>query len=132
MGRPAALAIDRLTVRYGRTVAVDRLSLEVAAGEIFGLLGPNGCGKSSTLAAAAGCLEPAEGSVRVEGVGRHDSPADYARRVGVVPQEPAVYEELTAADNLAFFGGLYGLGGQRLRDRAAEVLRQVGLADQAR
>jgi ABC-2 type transport system ATP-binding protein len=132
MDQPTALAIDGLTIRYGRAVAVDGLTLHVRRGEMFGLLGPNGSGKSSTLAAVAGALEPAAGSIRVEGIARHERSSEYARRVGVVPQEPALYEELTAADNLAFFGGLYGLGGGELRQRVAAVLGHVGLSELAR
>jgi ABC-2 type transport system ATP-binding protein len=128
----AALVIDAITVRYGPLVAVDALTLQVNRGEIFGLLGPNGSGKSSTLAAAAGAIDPASGNVFVEGIRRRDRPAEYARRVGVVPQEPALYEELSAADNLAFFGGLYGLGRRELRTRLADVLGRIGLNSQAR
>jgi ABC-2 type transport system ATP-binding protein len=129
---PAALTIDALTVRYGPFVAVDGLTLHVNRGEIFGLLGPNGSGKSTTLAAVAGTINPASGSVLVGGVGRRERPAEYARRVGVVPQEPALYEELSAADNLAFFGGLYGLGRRELRERVADVLDRIGLDSRAR
>jgi ABC-2 type transport system ATP-binding protein len=132
MDRPTALAIDGLIIRYGPAVAVDSLTLHVRRREVFGLLGPNGSGKSSTLAAVAGTLEPAGGVIRVEGISRRERPAEYARRVGVVPQEPALYEELTAAGNLAFFGGLYGLGGRELRRRVDSVLEQVGLSELAR
>jgi ABC-2 type transport system ATP-binding protein len=128
------LSVTDVAVRYGRHAApvVAGLSFDVAAGEVFGLLGANGCGKSSTLAAVAGALEPAAGSVRVLGRTRREGPAAYARAVGVVPQELALYEELTAGDNLALFGRLYGLGGRTLRDRSAEALAFVGLEDAAR
>ena len=126
---PAALAIDGIRVQYGAAVAVDGLSLEVRRGEIVALLGPNGSGKSSTLAAAAGVLEPIAGTIAVEGLSRRKDLHAYARRVGLVPQEPALYEELTAEANLAFVGRLYGLCGSHLRDRVIRGLEFAKLAD---
>src|SRR4051812_33753458 len=103
MPLPVALSLVDVTVRYGLRPAVECVSLDVRRGEIVGLLGPNGSGKSSTLAVAAGVLDPAWGTVTVEGRTRAADPAAFARRVGLVPQEPAVYDELTAAQNLTFF-----------------------------
>ena len=131
MPLPVALSLVDVTVRYGARVAVDRASLDVRRGEIVGLLGPNGSGKSTTLAVAAGVLEPASGTVTVEGRTRDADPAAFAMRVGLVPQEPAVYDELTAADNLTFFGRLYGLAGTDLRRRVARALSRVKLTDRA-
>ena len=131
MTAPAALTLDDLRVRYGRHWAVDGLTLHVAAGEIVGLLGPNGSGKSSTLAAAAGVLDPAGGAVRIDGVGRANDPAGFARRVGLVPQEPALYDELSAEANLRFFGQLYGLAGGDLRRRVGRGLDRARLGDRA-
>lgn len=126
-----ALAIDNLTVRYGATLAVGGLSLHVGCGEIVGLLGPNGSGKSTTLLAAAGILEPCGGRVTVCGLGRDRDPDGYARRVGLVPQEPALYDELSAEANLHFFGRLYGIAGNRLRARVAAALSQARLNHRA-
>jgi ABC-2 type transport system ATP-binding protein len=126
------LSLRHVTIRYGDLVAVRDLSLDVAAGEIFGLLGPNGSGKSSTIAAVAGDHPPDEGTVRIAGRTDSESPLDYRRRLGLVPQEIALFEELTAGQNLAFFGRLYGLTGARLRDRLDEVLEFVRLAEHAR
>src|SRR5437762_5330488 len=109
---PAALSLRTVRVRYGDTIALDGLSLDVGRGEVVGLLGPNGSGKSTTLAAAAGALDPLTGSVTVEGVSRGDDPAGFAMMVGLVPQECALYDELTAAENLFFFGRIYGLNGK--------------------
>jgi ABC-2 type transport system ATP-binding protein len=128
---PLALSLQDVRVRYGDRVAVDRVTLDVCRGEIVGLLGPNGSGKSTTLAAAAGVLDPFEGTVTVEGLRRTDDPAGFAARVGFVPQSCALYDELTALDNLAFFGRLYGLGGRELRRRVARSLARVGVADRA-
>src|SRR5437764_1760629 len=128
---PAALSLRTVRVRYGDTIALDGLSLDVGRGEAVGLLGPNGSGKSTTLAAAAGVLDPVEGTVTVGGIRRDDDPAAFAARVGLVPQDCALYDELTAADNLLFFGRLYGLGGRDLRRRVARALARVRLADRA-
>jgi ABC-2 type transport system ATP-binding protein len=116
-------------VRYGGTIALDRLSLDVRRGEIVALLGPNGSGKSTTLAVAAGILDPAEGTVIACGVRQAADPAGYARNVGLVPQEPALYEDLSAEANLLFFGRLYGLSGYDLRCRVAIALDRVRLTD---
>ena len=131
MPLPVALSLVDVTVRYGERVAVDRVSLDVGRGEIVGLLGPNGSGKSTTLAVAAGVLDPASGSVTVEGRKRADDPGAFAARVGLVPQEAAVYDELTAFDNLVFFGELYGLSGSRLRRAAVRALSRLKLTDRA-
>jgi ABC-2 type transport system ATP-binding protein len=131
MPLPVALSLVEVTVRYGARVAVDRVSLTVCRGEIVGLLGPNGSGKSSTLAVAAGVLDPCSGSVAVEGRSRTADPVAFAVRVGLVPQEPAVYDELTAFDNLVFFGELYGLTGSDLRRRAVRALSRMKLTDRA-
>ncbi len=127
-----ALALNDVSIRYGSFVAVERLSFQVQRGEMFGLLGPNGSGKSSTLMAIAGVLEPFAGSIRIEGLARHEAPETYAHRLGFVPQEIALYEELTAFDNLALFGSLYGLSGHHLHDRVSEALTRVGMLARAR
>jgi ABC-2 type transport system ATP-binding protein len=131
MPLPVALSLVDVTVRYGERVALDRVSLDVRRGEIVGVLGPNGSGKSSTLAVAAGVIDPTSGFVAVEGRARAVDPAGFAARVGLVPQEAALYDELTASDNLAFFGELYGLAGSDLRRRVARGLSRVKLSDRA-
>jgi ABC-2 type transport system ATP-binding protein len=131
MPLPVALSLVDVTVRYGARVALSHVSLDVRRGEIVGLLGPNGSGKSSTLAVAAGVLDPVGGRAIVEGYTRAVDPAAFALRVGLVPQEPAVYDEFTAYENLAFFGELYGLGGSDLRRRVTRALSRVKLSDRA-
>ncbi len=131
MTEPAALELDCIRVRYGSHPAVDGVSLSIRRGEIVGLLGPNGSGKSSTLAAAAGILDPFEGCVSVDGIRRIDDPWGFARRIGLVPQEPALYDELSAEANLLFFGRLYGLGGLDLRKRVDHALARVRLIDRS-
>ncbi len=132
MTGPVALALDDIRVRYGPAVAVDGVTLHVRRGEVVGLLGPNGSGKSTTLAVAAGVLDPAEGTVEVDGVRRAQDPDGFARRVGLVPQEPALYDELPAEANLTFFGRLYGLAGYDLRARVESALARARLSDRRR
>lgn len=131
MPLPVALSLVGVRARYGDRVAVDGLSLDVRRGEIIGLLGPNGSGKSTTLAVAAGVLDPAEGTVSVGGLVRAADPIAFAHRVGFVPQECALYDELTAVDNLQFFGRLYGLTGHDLFRRVSRSLSRVRLSDHA-
>jgi ABC-2 type transport system ATP-binding protein len=124
-----ALDLTDITVRYRQTVAVQQLSMTVERGEIVAILGPNGSGKSTTLSVAAGILEPATGTVRACGILQKDDPHGYAKHVGFVPQEAALYEDLSAEANLFFFGKLYGLGGYDLRCRVALALDRVKLTD---
>ena len=116
---------------FGATVAVDGVSLEIKPGEIFGLLGPNGAGKTTTVHLAIGLLRPDAGTVHIEGLGAPDSPSVRAR-IGVAPQAVALYDLLSAEENLEFLGRVYGLGGRRLAERIAWSLDFVGLADRKR
>lgn len=127
-----ALRLQAVRARYGDRVAVAGLTLDVAAGEVVALIGPNGSGKSTTLALAAGVLTPVSGIVTACGIDRAADPHGYAAKVGLVPQDGATYDELTAQQNLEFFGRLYGLGGRELRRRVARGLSRVGLTDRAR
>ena len=125
------ITVERLRRSFGDLVAVDDVSFEVRDGEILGLLGPNGAGKTTTLNMISGVLKPDSGRVLVDG---HDiwlEPALVKRHLGVVPQEVAVYEDLTARDNLTFWGSLYGLSGGELKARVDEGLTRVGLAERA-
>ncbi|MFO7653711.1 MAG: ABC transporter ATP-binding protein [Candidatus Krumholzibacteriia bacterium] len=124
--------VEALRKTFGTLVAVDGISLRARAGAIFGLLGPNGAGKSTTIGCISGLLTPSEGQVRVNG---HDVQRDgrAARaQLGVVPQELALYEDLSARENLDFWGGAYGLSGAALGRRAEAVLELVGLTERAR
>ncbi len=113
---------------FGRTIAVDNLSLEVRRGEIFGLLGPNGAGKSTTVHLSVGLLEPDRGSVIIEGLGAPTSP-EVRASIGVAPQMLSLYGPLSGVENLAFFGRMYGLSGRQLADRMRSALEFVGLTD---
>lgn len=126
------LVVDKLVKQYGDLTAVDDVSLEAGKGQVFGLLGPNGAGKSTTINCMSGLLPPTSGRIAVAG---HDIMRDgkAARRaLGVVPQELALYEDLPAIDNLRFWGKAYGMRGNTLEDRVADVLEHIGLADRAK
>ncbi|MEW6321615.1 MAG: ABC transporter ATP-binding protein [Acidobacteriota bacterium] len=122
------LTFDAVRKACGRTVAVDDLSLDVRRGEVLGLLGPNGAGKSTTVALAVGLLAPDAGRVTIEGRGTPAEPGVRAG-IGVAPQALALYDLLSGAENLRFFGEVYGLGGARLDARVGACLAFVGLAD---
>src|SRR5499433_2715269 len=125
------LTVKNLRKSFGALVAVNDVSLSLAGGEILGLLGPNGAGKTTTVSMVAGLLTPDRGEVLIGGQ-RLAGDADPAkRRIGLVPQDLALYDELTARDNLRFFGALYNLTGRVLDEAIARVLTLVGLADRA-
>jgi ABC-2 type transport system ATP-binding protein len=115
---------------FGPVVAVADVSFEVRPGETFGLLGPNGAGKTTTIHALSGALRPDAGEVVVNGVADPTRP-EVRRQLGVAPQALALYEPLTARENLTFFGRLYGLSGLRLRERVDWALQLAGLADRS-
>jgi linearmycin/streptolysin S transport system ATP-binding protein len=125
------LEVVNLRKRYGDTVALDGVTFQVLEGEMFGLLGPNGAGKTTLLSIVSSLLEATSGEVRVLGKRLEPQDADVRRHIGIVPQELALYGELTARENLAFFGSLYGLSGGALPQRVDEVLQAVALSDRA-
>ncbi len=122
------LSITRLQKRFGTRLAVDNVSFDVGAGETVGLLGPNGAGKTTTLSMMSGLTQPDGGSVSFGGERVHQDADSLKKRVGLVPQDLALFEELSAWDNLELFGGLYGLSGRTLAERAAAALDLVGLS----
>jgi ABC-2 type transport system ATP-binding protein len=126
------LKADGLCKSYGPLQAVADVSIRVNAGEIVGLLGPNGAGKSTTVSMLAGLTAPDRGTVTIDGVPLGSDASGAKARIGLVPQDIALYEELPAIANLELFGALYGLKGALLRERAAAALQLVGLADRAR
>jgi ABC-2 type transport system ATP-binding protein len=125
------LEVTGLGKSYGSTRALDGVSFRVEQGEMFGLLGPNGAGKTTLLSIVCGLLPPTDGEVKLQGHSVLEGGGAWRREVGIVPQELALYSELTARENLEFFGEVYGLHGAKLARRASEVLEAVGLADRA-
>jgi ABC-2 type transport system ATP-binding protein len=125
------LRVEGLSKAFGTLRAVDNVSFAVRAGELYGLLGPNGAGKTTTLSIIAGLLRPDAGEVVVDDVHLRDDPQRARRFLGVVPQELALYEELTARENLEFWGRLAGLSAREARRRAAELLEALALTERA-
>jgi ABC-2 type transport system ATP-binding protein len=126
------LEASNLAKAYGARRAVDGVSFQVRAGQTLGLIGPNGAGKSTTVGMLCGLLTPDAGSVRVRGEQVGPGASAAKRRIGLVPQDLALYEELPAFENLMLFGALYGVPRALRRERAARVLEQVNLQDRAR
>ncbi len=126
------LKLDRLVKLFGSLRAVDEVSLEINEGEIYGLLGPNGAGKTTTISMVAGLLKPDSGRVLVAGTDLAADPVRAKKVLGMVPQEIAVYEELTGQENLEFWGQLAGLSGAGARVRAKDLLAALSLSDRAR
>lgn len=123
------LEVVDLHKHFGPTLALNGVNFQVTSGEIFGLLGPNGAGKTTLLSILSFLLSPNRGEVHILGRPWNMRDRDLRRHIGIVPQELAIYGELSAPENLAFFGRLYGLEGTFLRRRVEEVLDAIGLAD---
>ena len=126
------LKVDRLSKTFGAIRAVDAVSFEVRPGEIYGLLGPNGAGKTTTISMVSGLLKPDAGEVSVAGAPFWSDPQKAKRIMGVVPQELAIYEELTGRENLEFWGRMAGLSARDAKARAAELLAALTLTDRAK
>jgi ABC-2 type transport system ATP-binding protein len=121
-----------LVKRYDAVEAVKGLSFAIRQGEIFGFLGPNGAGKTTTISMLSCLLKPTAGTAIVAGYDVVKASGEVKRRIGLVPQELALYPTLNARDNLDYFGRIYGLRGRELRQRVDEVLEMVGLTERAR
>src|SRR6476660_1280243 len=126
------LTVTHLRKSFGTVLAVNDVSFSLASGQILGLLGPNGAGKTTTVSMVAGLLTPDRGDVLVAGQRLAGDTDPSKRRIGLVPQDLALYDELSARDNLRFFGALYSLTGRALDEAIAKALELVELADRAR
>ncbi|BFH59938.1 ABC transporter ATP-binding protein [Paenibacillus azoreducens] len=126
------LEIRGLTKKFGDFIAVDNMSLTIREGEIFGFLGSNGAGKSTTINMISSLLRPTSGEIRIleKDIMKHSRFAKM--NLGVVPQDLAIYGDMTAYENVSFFAGLYGLRGGELKERTEEALMFVGLSDKAK
>ena len=122
-----AIDVKHLTRRFGQFVAVDDVSFQVETGEIFGFLGSNGAGKSTTIRMLCGLLKPSSGTAIVGGVDVASDPEAVKRRIGYMSQRFSLYELLTVDQNIRFFGGVYGLTPERLEARRSFVLEMAGL-----
>ena len=126
------LVVDSLVRRFGDLTAVDEVSFRIAPGETYGLLGPNGAGKTTTISMVAGLIAADAGTVTVAGEPMTPRTTEPKRHLGLVPQELAIYPDLTGRENLTLFGRLQGLGGAELKARVDQVLDLIGLADRAK
>ena len=131
MNSVAAIEVLGLYKSFGENLAVQGVNFEVEQGEIFSLLGPNGAGKTTTISMLSCLLRPNDGDARVMGHSIRSDPMGVKFVLGVVPQDLALYEDLTARENLSFWGKMYGLRGSRLKLRVDEVLDIIGLRDRA-
>ena len=128
----SSLSAERVSRKFGDLTALAEATLELSSGELVALLGPNGAGKTTLIRAIAGRLTPDSGSISIQGnrqVG--DGSPEIAAELGVIPQDIALYDHLTATENLTLFGTVYGVAGSELKTRIAEVLEWTGLADRA-
>jgi len=125
------ITVENLVKRYNSHTAVDGVSFEINRGEIFGLLGPNGAGKSTIISILCCLLEPTLGSVVIDGSDIRKNANNIKKIIGVVPQEISLYHTLTARENLAFYGKIYGLSGRVLKTRIEVLLDMVGLRERA-
>src|SRR5512139_3642842 len=122
-----AIVVEDLTRKFGAFVAVDRVSFTVKPGEIFGFLGANGAGKSTTIRMLCGLLQPTSGSARVGGFDVARETNQLRQNIGYMSQRFSLYNDLTVEQNIRFFGGVYGLNEDRLRSRMEWVLAMAGL-----
>ncbi|MCI0766378.1 ABC transporter ATP-binding protein [Bacillus sp. TL12] len=126
------LVVDHITKSFGKKEVVKNVSFEVKKGETFGLLGPNGAGKSTTISMICGLIPYDGGDIKVGGKSVKEYPLDAKRKIGIVPQDIALYPTLSVKENLIFWGKMYGLSGAVAKKRADEVLAYVGLQDRAK
>src|SRR5512137_2029730 len=128
----AMLEVKDLVKKYGDFTAVKGISFDIKEGEIFSLLGPNGAGKTTTISVLSTLYAPTSGDAVIGGHSVVKEPMAVRNLIGVVPQELALYDDLSARENLVFWGQMYGLSGKSLKVRVDEVLEQIGLADKAK
>ncbi len=126
------LDVQNLVKKYGDFAAVKGVTFDIKEGEVFSLLGPNGAGKTTTISLLSTLYAPTSGDAIIGGHSITKEPMAVKQVIGVVPQELALYEDLTARENLIFWGQMYGLSGRSLTNRIAEVLEQIGLTDKAK
>jgi ABC-2 type transport system ATP-binding protein len=127
MERPSVIEVDHLVKRFGAFTSIDDLSLRVKQGEVFGLLGSNGAGKTTAIRVLCGLLAPTSGSARVLGIDAAKDPEALKHRIGYMTQRFSLYEDLSVIQNLRFFGGVYGLKGAAMREREQWAVATAGL-----
>lgn len=126
---PAAIETIDLTKNFGKTTAVNKLNLIVKRGEIFGFLGPNGAGKTTTIKLMTGLLRPTSGIVKIMGKDIQENPVEAKRTIGLIPEEPQIYDKLTGREFLRFMGNLFGIDKKEIEKRIAELLKIFDLSE---
>ncbi len=126
LGTPVITA-DGLTIRFGDFTAVDHVSFEISKGELFGFMGPNGSGKTTIIKTLCGLLRPSEGTGTILGMDVQKQAAEIKRHVGYMSQKFGLYEDLTVSENMAFYGGVYGIRGEQAARRKKEIVALTGL-----
>ena len=129
MGEQVIVLTD-LTKKYGNFTAVDHISLSICKGEIFGLLGPNGAGKSTTILMMLGLTEPTSGKVEICGIDSTTNPIEVKRKIGYLPEDLGFYDDMTGLENLIYTALLNGFSRKEAEEKAKELMRRVGLAEQ--
>lgn len=124
-----AIRVERLTKRFGDFTAVDAISFEVAAGEIFGFLGANGAGKTTAMRMLCGLLSSTSGTATVAGYEINEQPDEIKKRIGYMSQKFSLYEDLTIAENIRLFGGIYGLNKKTIRERTDAIVAKHALQE---
>lgn len=134
MSNPFIIEIQHLTktFKHAAEPAIDNISFSINRNEIFGLLGPNAAGKTTTISILCGLFPPSSGTVSIDGKDLHSDLSDIKNMVGIVPQDIALYPTLTARENLSFYGSMYGLYGKNLKDKIETWLEKLGLIDAAK
>ena len=125
-----AIVATDLTRRFGSFTAVDHITFDVKAGEVFGFLGANGAGKTTAIKMLIGLLEPTSGDAKVAGLDLKTETEEIRRRIGYMSQKFSLYEDLTVLENIALYGGIYGLTDKQIRERASVMLETLGLTDE--
>lgn len=126
------IEVKELTKVYEGRKAVDSINFEIKKSEVFGLLGPNGAGKTTTISMLSCLITPTSGDAHIEGKSIIKEPIEVKKRIGVVPQDIALYPTLSAKENLFFWGEMYGLSSKRLKEKVDEVLQVVGLSERSK
>lgn len=127
MTNEAVIKTDRLTKRFGDFIAVNEVTFEVYAGEIFGFLGANGAGKTTAMKMLCGLSTPSSGNATIAGFDIYKQTERIKRNIGYMSQKFSLYEDLTVIENINFFGGIYGLSGRQLKEKSRELIETLGL-----
>ena len=128
--RESAIVAHELTRRFGSFTAVDHITFDVKAGEVFGFLGANGAGKTTAIRMLTGLLAPTGGDARVAGLDLKTETEQIRRRIGYMSQRFSLYEDLTVLENIALYGGIYGLSDREIAERSGAMLSALGLSDE--